>query len=380
MSKSEWVTRIGCLLCILATSCTQWSPPYPPASASHPETIEASVFLIGDAGDPGLPDPVLRALTSQIEDTEDSITTTVVFLGDNIYPRGLPDVGSPGRAESEHRLDAQVAAANAAQAVYFVPGNHDWADATDDGWNAIRRQGRYLSVSGVASLLPADGCPGPAIVDPGPTLRLIFLDTQWWLHDGPRPGSDSACPFATPDSVVTAIATAIREADGRHVIVTGHHPLRSSGPHAARFGWIDHIFPLRAAAGWAWIPLPVLGSLYPLSRMWGITPQDMTSARNRAFQAAIRRAFDDDPPLAYAAGHEHALEVHRGPGAEYTLVSGAGSFGQVSSLRPRAETIFATAANGFMRIDAYRGGRVLLRVIAVDPAGEPSTVWVQSLR
>ena len=36
-----------------------------------------------------------------------------------------------------------------------------------------------------------------------------------------------------------------------------------------------------------------------------------------------------------SARGEHGLEVHRGPGARYTLVSGAGSSGEVSKLRPK---------------------------------------------
>ena len=52
-------------------------------------------------------------------------------------------------------------------------------------------------------LLPSDGCPGPAVVDLSPLLRLIVLNTQWCLHpyDIPEaPASDcssrtrSVCP------------------------------------------------------------------------------------------------------------------------------------------------------------------------------------------
>ena len=307
-------------------------------------------------------------------------STAVVFLGDNIYPRGMPDSTERSRQDAERRLDAQVAAASNASNVYFVPGNHDWAKHSDDGWDAIRRQGRYLTESGAARMLPEGGCPGPALVDLGPQLRLILLDTQWWLHAGPRPGPDSSCDAGTPASVVGAIERALQSAADRHLIVAGHHPLISSGPHGGRFGWLDHLFPLRFAASWAWIPLPVVGSVYPVARVSGLFMQDSASSGYNDFRAALRTAFAQQPPLVYVAGHEHSLEVHDGPGAQYTLVSGAGSSGQTSALHPREDTVFASSVPGFMRIDVFRDRRVRLTVITVEADGQSSDSWVQWLR
>ena len=35
----------------------------------------------------------------------------VVFLGDNIYPTGMPEADDPARAEAERRIDDQIRAA-----------------------------------------------------------------------------------------------------------------------------------------------------------------------------------------------------------------------------------------------------------------------------
>ena len=336
------------------------------------------MLLIGDAGEPTDRDPVLAALEREVGHGTGS--TTVVFLGDNIYPNGLPDITEPSRRDMERRLDEQAAAASAADRVYFLPGNHDWAPHSDEGWDAIRRQGRYLAENGKARLLPENGCPGPEVVDLGARVRLIMLDTQWWLHDGPRPTSDSLCDSATPTEVTDAVKRAIETASDRHVVVAGHHPLVSSGPHGGKFGWLDHLFPLREVAEWAWIPLPVIGSAYPLARKSGVSKQDLSSSEYKELRAALQAAFALESPLVYAAGHEHGLEVHRGPGAQYTLVSGAGSFGEVSTLRPEEGNLFAASADGFMRLDVYRSGRVQLSVITVDESGDPHDAWVQWLQ
>src|SRR2546422_8176212 len=31
---------------------------------------------------------------------------------------------------------------------------------------------------------PGGGCPGPRVVDLAGGVRLVALDTEWWLHDG----------------------------------------------------------------------------------------------------------------------------------------------------------------------------------------------------
>ena len=377
--------RTPLFLCwVVLTGCSTRPQPISPAFRPAPVAIETTLLLIGDAGEPTDRNPVLAALEREV--STNAASTTVVFLGDNIYPDGLPDstaparrVGAVGRPAMELRLDEQVTAAGKAGRVYFVPGNHDWASHGDGGWDAILRQGRYLSGNGEARLLPENGCPGPAVVDLSSRVRLMLLDTQWWLHDGPRPGPESSCDAATLAEVSDAVMGAIQSASDRHVIVAGHHPLESSGPHGGGFGWLDHLFPLRAMAKWAWFPLPVIGSAYPIARKLGVYRQDLSSSRYAELRAALETAFSEVSPLVYVAGHEHGLEVHRGPGAQYTLVSGAGSSGEVSKLRPKNGTVFSASADGFMRLDVYRDGRVQLAVITVDESGNSRDAWVQWL-
>jgi hypothetical protein len=213
----------------------------------------------------------------------------------------------------------------------------------------------------------------------GRRILLVLLDTQWWLNEGPRPGPGPDCAATTAGDVVEALIDVIGAAAGRHVVVAGHHPLVSSGPHGGRFSWKDHLFPLRALARWAWVPLPVIGSAYPISRRNGISRQDQSSGAYRDLRAALETAFDRAPPLVYAAGHEHGLEVHRGARARYVVVSGGGSWGKVNALRPRSETAFALGAPGFMRIDVHRDGRLRLTVIALDDAGRPFDAWSEWL-
>lgn len=341
-----------------------------------------TLLLIGDAGAPDARgEPVLRALEATAGSAPDR--TLVVFLGDNVYPSGLPEEGARGRAEAERRLDAQVEAVRRAGArAVFIPGNHDWAHERPDGWESIRRQAARLAArgGGAAELLPRDGCPGPETLDLGEQLRLVLLDTQWWLHDGPKPqGPASGCASGSETEVLAALRDAIGGAGARQVVVAGHHPLRTGGSHGGHFTWQDHLFPLRVAKPWLWLPLPLIGSAYPAARQAGVTSQDVAGERNRQLRAALDGVFTEMRPLAYVAGHEHALQVFEGRGARHLLVSGAGIYGHVTAVKRLPDTRFAAARSGFMRLDVVADGRVRLTVIEVDARGgtrDAYTAWL----
>jgi hypothetical protein len=94
------------------------------------------------------------------------------------------------------------------------------------------------------------------------------------------------------------------------------------------------------------------------------------SATNRRMRDSLEAAFAEHPPLIYAGGHEHNLQVLRGATAEYLLISGAGSYGKADCAVRLRESFFVTQRrSGFMRIDVLRGQGVLLRVFQYDSRG-----------
>ena len=337
------------------------------------QDVEQTLILIGDAGKPAPGgEPVFKALTRELG--REPERTTVVFLGDNIYPDGLPPPEAPDRAEMERRLDTQVDVVRVAGVRgIFVPGNHDWAEEKPGGWDAIRREVARVDSRGApkVEVLPKGGCPGPVVEDVGSRLRLVFLDTQWWLHayEKPQP-PDSGCAQDTEDEVLAALNEALQTAGERQVVVAAHHPLASGGPHGGYFSFRQHLFPLTDRNKKLWIPLPVIGSLYPLARMRGASPQDLTNERNRQMREALERVFRERPPLVYAAGHEHTLQVIDGASARHLLVSGAGVYNHESAVRKIDGTRFASSQAGFMKLEIEHGGRVRLSVLEVNARGE----------
>jgi hypothetical protein len=95
------------------------------------------------------------------------------------------------------------------------------------------------------------------------------------------------------------------------------------------------------------------------------------SSSNVRLRDSLEAAFLAAPPLVYAAGHDHSLQVLRGGrSVEYLLVSGAGSTSKVScAVRLRESHYSSPHRNGFMRIDILREKGVLLRVFRYTNEG-----------
>ena len=98
-----------------------------PASTPGPPAIEHRVVLIGDAGTPEAAG-VLQAMADSVRNLAE--ITTVVFLGDNVYPDGIPSDTASDRSSKEELVRQQVVAGTTDGATaIFVPGNHDWRHA-----------------------------------------------------------------------------------------------------------------------------------------------------------------------------------------------------------------------------------------------------------
>ncbi|MBA2458186.1 MAG: metallophosphoesterase [Gemmatimonadales bacterium] len=371
----------ACVAVAVAVACTPALEPatVAPAPMAPLDSIELALFLIGDAGSKAYDgEPVLLELSRQ-SDSLRPVKQFVVFLGDNVYPRGVPPVGHPNRDDAERKIAAQVLAIRkgGAQGI-LVPGNHDWDRQGRDGWNSIRRQDTLVRRFGGddVRLLPEGGCPGPEVVDLAAHVRLIALDSEWWLHNDVKPfGPGAPCATRTNQEVTDSLAGALRDKGTRHAIVVTHHPLRSGGQHGGAFNLSDHIFPLRNVESWLWIPLPLIGSLYPFARTMGISNQDISGGKYQLMRRELEKVFAKHPPLAVASGHDHDLQVIRGGRPEithagYQLVSGAGILGHASLVRKIEGSLFEREAAGFMRLDFTRDGRVRLSVTTVVPEGE----------
>jgi hypothetical protein len=376
---------LGRMHCFVAVALVLAGLPAPragpaPPPAPEPDSVSETLFLIGDAGNPKKGgEPVLMALRQQLERAAGRVT--VAFLGDNVYPAGLPAPGHPKLAEMERRLDDQVdVVREAGVRAVFIPGNHDWRG--EDGWEAVRREERRVEARGgpSVSFLPNDGCPGPEVVDVGDRLRLVALDTQWWFQGhGRSKHPTSSCPADSEEEVVAAFRSALESAGGREVVVLAHHPLVSGGPHGGKFGLKQHLFPLTEWKEGLFVPLPIVGSLYPVARASGISAQDQPSAEYRRVRDALAGAMRGRMPLAWVSGHEHVLQVIESREWGRVLVSGSGIYGHASHVGDVEGSLFRAAQAGFMRVEFPRSGPPRLAVLEVGKDGRYREAYARRL-
>jgi hypothetical protein len=366
------------LLVSLSTECSHRSPyrrdvGAPLVDTDAPGELISRLLLIGDAGHAAAGSTVIAALAQRAADNP--ARTIVLYLGDNIYTAGMPPVDDELRALSERRLLAQIDPLRSVGVeVLFVPGNHDWDNAGPDGLGAVLRQEAFLREKGTDKMrmAPSGAKPGPACLD-RPSLRLIALDTQWWLHDFER----NVGPSIGERTVLDALDRCLREAHGRHVVVVGHHPLHTNGPHGGFTEFVDHVFPLTRLSRWGYVPLPIIGSAYPMVRSLGVSAQDIDSEANRVMVAALSGVLQAHRPLLYASGHDHSLQVHELQfGPRFHVVSGAGS--STTPVGHDKSTLFAVERLGFIEVDIDRTEVARLRVYAATESG-PKRLWERRL-
>ncbi len=346
--------------------------------------ITTRVVLIGDAGEPDteIKEPVLIALGNVLKNK--TFKSLVIFLGDNIYPAGLSDSSDEQRQLLEWELNEQIGSAvnNNASAV-FIPGNHDWNQGKPGGLQRIINQNLFIKnkKSDNLKFLPENGCPGPEVFDFNNLIRVIILDTQWWLTDDRYKQSAQNCYPNTEKSILDSLDSSISSAENKFVIIAAHHPLNSYGVHGGYFNWKNHLFPLTEINKFLWIPLPIIGSLYPLIRGAGVSNQDLSSAVYSNMIEKFQSVLSKHNNFVFASGHEHSLQVLKGINKNLYLISGHGSSGKQDDVGSGDSTLFASESPGFMIIDIYKNSNILLKVFeVVNEKGNAQQVYSAYLR
>ncbi len=361
-----------------------WEKKLPPDSSR----IRYTVFLIGDVGKPleaakgG--EPSLNFMRKQMLAAGSKSTT--VFLGDNIYEYGMPEEGAFDRKESERRLRDQIDILRGYQGEkYMIPGNHDWKQGRPGGLEQVQREQRYAeNYMGADSaafsytgdfVTPANGCPGPYEIRLQDDLVLITINSQWFLTpQSERPyGGEGNCGVDDETDFMAQLEDIIERNKSKNIMVVGHHPLFSDGVHGGYFTLADHFFPLSIVYKYAFVPLPIIGSIYPFARKYGGISQDIAHPAYQAYKAGLMNIFNKYPNIIYAAGHEHNLQYFK-EGASHFIVSGSGCKTQHVKPGDGGGALFSDKEKGFARVNYYDDGQVWTEYLVPEGKGETARV------
>ncbi|MEO6289375.1 MAG: metallophosphoesterase, partial [Ginsengibacter sp.] len=329
------------------------------------DSLQSRIVLIGDAGElTNGRQPVVSGVRSSIPLDE---KTTIIFLGDNLYKVGLPDDLMPTYDLAKAPLDSQIDIAKGTKAkVFFIPGNHDWNNGSRNGYEAILREQRYVDLLGEGKnvkFYPEDGCPGPVEVNITDDVVLLIIDSQWWVHPYDKPGIESDCPYKTKNEVLAQIEDILNRNSKKLVVFALHHTLRSYGIHGGYFTWIEHIFPLTDAIPWLYLPLPVLGSVYPITRGIFGTSEDLRHPLYADMIHDLDNVVKTHQNVIFTAGHEHTMQLIKDSG-QYYMVSGSGS--KSTRVFKGKNTVFRSQKNGFATLEISKNKTVRAKYFTVE--------------
>lgn len=350
---------------VLLTVCLLYTLP----GRSQADSIERRIVLVGDAGEMRQgTHPELNLIRQLFDFT--ATPTTVLYLGDNVYPHGLPDSLSKDFTRAKAILDDQVAivrpstpgtagAVSNADA-WFIPGNHDWMQGGQKGWAQIMHQSDYINGLQLSNVhfLPEGGCPGPVEIQLSGNIVLVVMDSQWWLHQNPKPGPQSDCPCKTRDEVITRLSDIVYRNRDKLLLFATHHPMKTYGVHGGYFTIKQHIFPLTDINPSLYIPLPVIGSIYPISRGLFGNIQDTRHPLYKQMVRAVEEVLANHPNCIRVAGHDHGLQLIDAHGQTY-VVSGGGS--KHTRVKKGRDALFADGATGFAVLEVLRSGKAWIK-------------------
>lgn len=307
------------------------------------------VILIGDTGDPVKDKQKVLHLLSQ--HLPGSTASAVVFLGDLIYPKGMPAVDHPLRADAERKLLLQLETVRDYKGrLIFISGNHDWNKGKKNGYEYMLRQERYIEnyFNGSNVYLPQNGCPGPEVIYINSDLLLVVINTQWWVQKGVLPiGKEYNCKINSEEEFFEELRDVFEKNRDKRILLIGHLPLYSYGLHGGNSLLKHHVFPFTMYNKKAFIPLPFIGSLLPLYRKFIGAREDLAHWRYQRFRSRLKRILSDFNNIIYAAGHEHNLQyIHKNN--NHFIISGSGS--KKKFVDPGKYSHYAAARKGFFKL------------------------------
>jgi len=332
---------ISFLTLFLFFSCATYKAQYQNNSTSNKKPLSKEIshtfYLIGDAGNANLNQstPALNLLKDDVSKADKN--GTLIFLGDNIYPKGLDKKSEL----SKHRLQAQIDLGKSFKGnTIFLPGNHDWYSGLD----ALKDQEKMVEKAlGKDSFLPENGCPIEK-VSISDDIILIVIDTQWYLTNwNNHPKINDDCDIKTREKFFDELESQLKKAQGKTAIIAMHHPMFTQGSHGGNYSFGSHMK-----------PLPILGTVKNILRKTtGISNADLQNKKYNELKKRIVTLAQENEKTIFVSGHEHSLQYIVENNIPQ-IVSGSGS--KKSATKLSKTGIYSEGDQGYAKLIVYKDG------------------------
>ncbi|WP_318310529.1 metallophosphoesterase [Flagellimonas crocea] len=340
------VLSIGC-----ATYEAKYAGPFSPQDLGEEKVVEHTFYLIGDAGLSPMGDvnPTLKKFKEELDRA--NANSTAIFLGDNIYPAGLPDKKDSTIAylEAKNHLDAQLSTLeNFKGNKLFIPGNHDWYT---DGLKGLKREEEYVedALDNNDAFQPENGCPIEEI-EISENILVVAIDTEWYIVNWDKhPTMNDECEIKTRSRFFEELESIIKKNRDKTVILAMHHPMFSYGSHGGQFSFKQGIYPNGGK-----VPMPILGTAINLMRKTsGATSEDLSNKRYNELKNRVVTLSQFSDKVIFASGHEHTLQYIEEYGKPQ-IVSGSGA--KTGWTRLLNGSKFSTGRKGYAILKVFKDG------------------------
>lgn len=301
------------------------------------------VYLLGNLKGPKL-EKRLRHLSLSIDQETKGNEFTLLLLG---------DLRQKNTVNETILLDflKQVELKNGK--IIAVTGDRDWDKSREYGLDTVAAmEERFLQSLGHSIFIPKHNCPGPQIIDLNDRIRIIGINSQWWLHQYRKTlPIDSECKNITESEILDELDEAIETVGNKQVILMMHHPIISGGIYGGTANLKEHIFPYKHDKPNNKTFLPIYGTFYHNYRRNIGNEQDMSSNTYETFVKDIEKILRNHSEVIVCSSHEYDMQVLK-TRDNYQIISGA--LLKTNKVKDIDNTLHATNHLGFVKLEIYQ--------------------------
>lgn len=316
---------------------------------------QSNIYLLGNLDGSKLSER-LAQLSATIKNEQKGNTFHLILLGD--LKQTLP--------ENENTLIAFIEETKKIGGkIIAVSGDKDWDNAGYYGLDSLTTfEKRIEKKLNSTLIIPEKGCPGPYVKDIEDNIRIIAINSQWWLHPyRKREATDSKCDNILPLEIIGEIDDAIESAGNKRVLLLTHHPLVSGGVYGGNSNILGQLFPFSHNDPENKTFLPFFGTFYHCYRQNVGSNQDFSSIAYTEFIKSINTLLLKYQDVIVASAHEFDLQLLK-LNSNYQVISGGFlKNAQVSALD---NTLFKSQKPGFVKLEFFDDGVAFGKFFLLD--------------
>jgi hypothetical protein len=252
----------------------------------------------------------------------------------------------------------ETLARSQADKIVIIPGDRDWDDSGKSGWQKVIDLEKEIKSAGKISniIWPLDkACPGPELIELGPSLSLVVINTQWFNHPYDKPRQESGiCTIATEGDFMEELEDIIDEQAGKNIIIGGHYPLISLGEYGG-------FHPL---SKW-FLPVPIVSGMITSFKQNVGSSTDLINENFHDFRVKLGLLLAKHSSLIYLSGHEKNLQVLEW-NENYLINSGSPERSRFTANTKLS--LFSEALPGLIELNYSLDGSVQTEIFKFDHA------------